>query len=393
MLYLGIDQHSKQLTVCIRDESGKVVMRRQVSTRPESVRKFFQDLVERDSQFMAILEVCGFNDWLIDLLQQYDCREVVLIHPDKRSKKKTDRRDANKLCELLWLNGRRLVDGKKPQGIRRVYIPTSDEQQDRQLTAARQRIGRQKTRTLNKTQRILQRHNLRWDYPTKTFQTRRGRAWLKTVPLPAIDRLEMDQLLERWELWDRHIEQLDPQICERARRKEADQVMSRAELLGTTPGMNCYSGLALASRIGPVQRFPRPRSLSNYFGLTPGCRNSGNVTDRLGSITKEGSSMARFILGQLVMHVLKCDPQMRAWYRRIKRRRGSKIARVAVMRRLTTIFWHMLTYNEPYRPGGPPRLRLREAAAGEARADELIDLGSGSAKGGMSPAVANICTS
>jgi hypothetical protein len=55
---------------------------------------------------------------------------------------------------------------------------------------------------------------------------------------------------------------------------------------------------------------------------------------------------------------LKKDPKMRSWYKKIKTRRGSKIARVAVMRRITTIFWHMLTYREAYSIGGPP-LRLR----------------------------------
>lgn len=50
---------------------------------------------------------------------------------------------------------------------------------------------------------------------------------------------------------------------------------------------------------------------------------------------------------------------MRAWYLRIKRRRGSKIARVAVMRRLTTILWHMLQKREPYQIGGPPRKKLK----------------------------------
>jgi transposase len=126
-------------------------------------------------------------------------------------------------------------------------------------------------------------------------------------------------------------------------------------LLRTMPGDSHYSGLALASRIGSIDRFPRPRSLANYFGLTPGCRNSGLTTDRLGSITKDGSRMARFILGQLVLHALKQDATMRAWYGRIKHRRGSKIARVAVMRRLTTVLWHMLKHQEPYRMGGNPR--------------------------------------
>jgi len=69
--------------------------------------------------------------------------------------------------------------------------------------------------------------------------------------------------------------------------------------------------------------------------------------------------MARFILGQLVIHALRKDAWMRAWYGRIKRRRGSKIARVAVMRRLATIFWHMVKHQEPYVAGGPPRLRCQ----------------------------------
>jgi transposase len=129
------------------------------------------------------------------------------------------------------------------------------------------------------------------------------------------------------------------------------------------PGCGAYSSLALASRIGSIERFPRPSSLANYWGLTPGCRNSGEATDRLGSITKQGSATARFILGQLVLHVLRRDGAMRAWYGRIKKRRGSKIARVAVMRRLATILWHMVTNHEPYLAGGPPRQRLRPRAA------------------------------
>ena len=107
------------------------------------------------------------------------------------------------------------------------------------------------------------------------------------------------------------------------------------------------------------QRLGQLRTRTINWGLTPRCRNSGEATDRLGSITKQGSSMARFILGQLVMHVLRRDAWMRAWYGRIKRRRGSKIARVAVMRRLATIIWHMMKHNEPYIVGGPARQKCR----------------------------------
>ena len=65
----------------------------------------------------------------------------------------------------------------------------------------------------------------------------------------------------------------------------------------------------------------------------------------------------------MVLHVLRRDGRMKAWHGRIKRRRGSKIARVAVMRRLATIIWHMVKHNEPYAPGGPPRRKLAAKAA------------------------------
>lgn len=152
MLYLGIDQHHRQITVSVRNEEGTVIQRRQVSTRPEKVRAFL-DAVRRQSGaegFMAILEVCGFNDWLIALLEEYGCGEIALIHAGKRSKRKTDRRDAGKLSELLWLNRGRLRRGEKPQGLRRVMIPSADDQADRQLTALRKRAGQQRTRTINK---------------------------------------------------------------------------------------------------------------------------------------------------------------------------------------------------------------------------------------------------
>ena len=119
MLYLAIDQHSKQITVCVRNAEGETMLRRQVSTRAEKIKEFFRQLVEMDAEFMAILEVGGFNDWLIAELQRWNCREIVLIHPEKPSKKKTDRRDARKLGDLLWLNRERLAAGQPVHGLRR----------------------------------------------------------------------------------------------------------------------------------------------------------------------------------------------------------------------------------------------------------------------------------
>lgn len=362
MLYLGIDQHSKQLTISLRNEEGSVIVRRQVSTNPERIDVFFEDVrakAEAAGGFMAIVEVCGFNDWLLQRLAQAGCREIVLIHPDKRAKRKTDRRDAQALSELLWLNRQRIVAGQRTPGLRRIVIPTRLEQQMRELTSQRQRLGRQRTRTLNQIQGLLRRHNLTWECPTKSIQTRAVQRWLGDLTdsprLTRLERLHLSHWLAQWQLLESQIEELNAMIARWAR------LSRRVTLLRTMPGVGAYGGLALASRIGDVRRFPGPRSLANYFGLTPGCRNSGETTDRLGSITKDGSRLARFILGQLVLHVLKHDAWLRQWYQGVKRRRGSKIARVAVMRRLTTILWHMLTHAQPYQKGGRPQTPAKSA--------------------------------
>jgi transposase len=359
MLYLGIDQHRKQLTVEDRNEAGDVTTKRQVSTKWDQVRAFFADYAARarpEGGFVAILEICGFNQWLVKLLHESGCRRVILIQPEKRSKRKTDRRDASALAELLWVNRQRLLLGKKVQGVRRVDWPTEQEADDRQLTALRQRLGQLRTRTINRVKHLLRKHNLEQECPTKGLDTIKGRKWLAGASLGRMDRLEMDLLLAQWELWDEQIESLDKEI----RKRQAEH--ATAPVLATIPGCGAYGSLALASRIGSIERFPRPESLANYWGLTPGCRNSGETTDRLGSITKQGSAMARFILGQVVLHVLRRDASMRAWYGRIKRRRGSKIARVAVMRRLVTIIWHMVKYREAYVIGGPPKRKLEKLA-------------------------------
>jgi transposase len=248
---------------------------------------------------------------------------------------------------LLWVHRQQFGEGKHPLGLRRVQPPTAQEADDRQLTMLRARLTKKRTAVLNGIHKILRKHNLEQERPTKLFQTQKVRRWLGELKLPAADRFEIDLLLPQWELLDSQLELVEGKIAERA---EADE---RVKLLESVPGLGHYSALAIASRIGNIERFQRPDSLANYFGLTPGCRNSGEATQRLGSITKRGSKMVRYLLNQAVVNVLRFDGAMRAWFKRIKKRRGAKIARVAVMRRLATILWHMLKKKQKYRYESP----------------------------------------
>jgi transposase len=346
MFYLGIDQHARQITISLRDEHGDVVQARQVSTQPDKVHAFFRQLTQQrlpaNESFVAVLEVCGFNDWLIQMLHEYRCHKVILIQPEDRKLRKTDRRDAAALSELLWVNRDRLLQGKPVRGLRQVDIARSADQENRRLTTLRKDAGQARTRLVNQIRHLLRRHNLQWQMPTKKFPSKAGLAWLKHLALPEVDRLEMNHLL------------IDVELVQE-RRKELEQVIAgrcgvseEAVLLSSMPGVSYFTAVSLACRVGRVERFPRAHSLANYWGLTPGCRNSGENNQRLGRITKAGSSMARWLLAQVTIKVLRKDARLREWFKRLKRRRGASIARVGVMRKLATIIWHMLSKRKTY---------------------------------------------
>jgi len=363
--YIGLDVHKDTIVIAVAEQG--TASAKFFKTIPYDLARLVKEI--RRLAGAGYVVVCyeagptGFGVQRALEKAGFDCRVVApsLIPVQSGNRVKTDRRDASQLGQVLWINRQRLLEGKAVHGLRRVVPSTPEQEENRQLTALRQRIGQLRTRTLNKIQHVLLKHNLQQDCPTKGLQTQTARRWLAKLPLAEIDRLEMDLLLKQWELWESQLKDLEEKIESRQRLDET------AAIVASMPGAGAYCSLALSSRIGSIERFPRPGSLANYWGITPGCRNSGDAKERLGSITKQGSVMARFILGQMVLHVLRKDSHMKSWYQRIKKRRGAKIARVAVMRRLACILWHMVKYKQPYVLGGSVHVKkvkeTREAIA------------------------------
>jgi transposase len=363
MWYVGIDQHKRHLTVCIIDSQGQITQRRQVSTGWLEVRQFLSQLAMESKVaggYIAVMEICGFNGWLVRELRQHGCAQALLITAPRPSRQKTDRRDAKVLAELLWVNRERIAAGQKLLHVSVVYQPHEQEQADRTLTQLRHERGRRLTQTKNAIAAILRRHNLEQECPTKSLFTQAGVKWLRTLKLPQIDAMALEFELELYERLAAQLHLLDNAIVMRA--KQHPQV----PLLRTLPKIGAYTALALLAHIGPIGRFRSAKALANFFGLTPGSHDSGERR-RPGGITKTGHPFVRFLLAQTIVHTLRNDAGLREWYRDIKRRRGSKIARVAVMRRLCEALWHMLSRNEPYRSMGPGPAVAAAAASPRAK--------------------------
>lgn len=360
MLYLGIDQHAKQLTIDLGDESGDLVEHRKVSTIPRLLQAFLETLDTRSAKaggFLVIVEVTGFNDYLLKLLREHGCRKVILVQPTETKKRKTDRRDARQLRDLLWTNRHRILQNQRVV-VLRVVTPTSPEEaKQRQLTSLMKLLRKHRTQLLNRMHIILKKHNSQHEIPCTQLNTVGSQRWLAKLPLDDVDALERELLQDDLRHVEQQIKKVEAELGLRFAQSAA------AQIVATTPGVSVYGSLVIASRLGDIQRFANGDSMANFVGVTPSCRNS-DAAIRHGKVTKLGRSFIRHILCQALVHVLRKDRWIRHWYQRIKSRRGSNVARVAVMRRLVTMFYAMLRDQMPYVPGGPERyqklLKMRE---------------------------------
>jgi transposase len=138
-------------------------------------------------------------------------------------------------------------------------------------------------------------------------------------------------------------------------RAIAERALASPEIrrLLTVPGVDMITAATFMAFVGDIARFGTPRQLVGYFGLDPKVRQSGSGPARHGRISKEGASEARHVLCEAAKAAARTPGPLRAFAHRVRARRGSNIATVAVARKLCVLFWHLLTTSEDYAYGRP----------------------------------------
>ena len=105
------------------------------------------------------------------------------------------------------------------------------------------------------------------------------------------------------------------------------------------PGVGALTALAFVLIIGRAERFQCGKQIASYLGLVPLEESSGQRR-RLGHITKQGNSLLRFLLVEAAQVTVRSDPEWRSKYFHLAMRRGRKIAKVAMARRLAVrLYW------------------------------------------------------
>ena len=150
----------------------------------------------------------------------------------------------------------------------------------------------------------------------------------------------------------------------------------------TVPGVNLICAATFIAAIGQADRFLTHRKLVAYLGLDPKVRQSGEAPARSGRISKRGSASARWALVEAAWSVVKQPGPLRAFYERVRARRGHGRAIVATARKLAILFWCMLKRGRGLRAPATgadqeeaPRARAhrRRQAAHEGRRRDLVN--------------------
>jgi len=323
MIIIGVDFHPEfQQIASVDTESGE--LQEQRLQHREEAESFYRELAARGVRVRVGMEASGHARWFERLLGELPIElwigDAAEIQRKRVRKQKTDRQDAQLILKLM------LKDD-----FPRIWVPSWENRDLRQLLWHRHRMVQARTRIMNQLQAVALNEGLR----CKKRLWRRERQRLESFPLAPWASRRRHELLE---LLDR----LNPTIAELSQAVEQEvEKFPEAQRLATHPGVGPLTALAFVLIIGEAERFQCGKQLASYLGLIPLEDSSGNRR-RLGHITKQGSSILRFLLVEAAQVTVRSLPEWRSRYFHLMMRRGRKIAKVAMARRLAvSLYWMM----------------------------------------------------
>lgn len=354
MRSIGMDVHRSFAEIAVL-EDGLLRDDGRIGVRPEDLRAWAATLEPSDE---VALEATTNSDAIATMLRPL-VRRVVVSNPRKtraiaEAKVKTDKVDARILAQLLAADF-----------LPETWVPDERTRRLRRLVMRRTHLVRQRTRLKNQVHGILAR-NLVPTCPHADMFSGVGRRWMGQQDVPADERRSIDALLRQLDFHGAELAELDRDIAIEA---IDDQDVAR---LMTVPGVDVTVAIAVVAAVGNFARFPSPDKLVAYLGLNPKVRQSGNGPAVHGRITKAGPAQARGMLVEAAFAASRTPGPLRAFYRRVKQRRGFQVATVAVARKLTVLCWHLVTKGEDYAFARPSltadkRRKLELAAGAESK--------------------------
>ena len=322
MLIIGCDYHPGfQQFAWVDRETGECGERR--LAHREEAEQLYRKLREQGLKVRVGMEASGHARWFERLLSELQFElwigNAAEIRTKRVRKQKTDRQDAQLLLRLM-------IEDRFP----RIWVPDSENRDLRQLLWHRHRLVQMRTRVMNQLHVVALNEGLR---RKKALWRQAGRQELESFALAHWASRRRRDLLEL-------LDQLTPKILELTRALEAEvEQRPVTRRLMTHPGVGPLTALAFELVIGTPERFRCGKQVASYVGLVPSEESSGDRR-RLGHISKQGNALLRFLLVEAAQVTVRSEAQWRSRFFHLAMRRGRKIAKVAMARKLAVhLYW------------------------------------------------------
>jgi transposase len=300
--------------------------------------------------------------------------------------RKTDQSDSDWLAHLL-----------RGGQIKPSYVPQKHLRELRELTRLRVKYVQNRTAVKNRCQKVLNRVNIRLRSKLSDVFGKAGMEILnglmagKTVEA-ILEHAQSKQLKSRVDeiksvakgtlsendifvlkQLTKTIENLNEQIHQIEARIETLANQGDVEIVSSIPGVGKRSAAAILAEIGDAKRFSNGKQVASWCGLAPSLHQSAGLTV-LGSITKQGSRWLRWNMVEVAHAAVRVrDSKFRAFFMRVRAKKGNKTAYVAVARKMLTVVWHLLVNGEKYVEEGFSKtaVKVRAGYAGHVPLEEM----------------------
>jgi transposase len=334
MEHLAIDLGGKESQICVRGSDGHIVEERRYSTATVSrylaSRPKSRVVVETCSEAFAVADAALTLGHEVRVVPATLVRSLGV----GARRLKTDQRDARILSEVSCR-----ID------LPSVHVPSRTSRERKTMCGMREALVGARTKLVNTVRGWLRAEARRPRSGDLVTFSARVRALAAEAQLPGY----IERQLRMIDVLNDEIHQADRELAAAAK---ADPVGRR---LMTVPGVGPTTALRLVAALDEVSRFPSAHAVESYLGLVPG-ENSSAGRERRTSITKAGPTALRWCLVQAAWAARRTrrrDP-MHRWVDEVEKRRGKRVAVLALARKLAGILfaiWRDGTVYEPRRSG------------------------------------------
>lgn len=337
LLYVGMDVHKKQWSICIRTSEFE---HRKFTQPPHPI--VLHEYLQRNFpsyQIICAYEAGCFGYWISEQLQEFGYKCLVL-NPvdipgsDKEDKRKTDHNDCRKIA-------REISKGN----IKSIYQPDITQQGFRNLFRQRTTIVKQLRQIKCQIKSMLSFYGMaieeRFDNSSwsKAFII-----WLQELKFESTTaKITLDSMLRHRTFLHNEFLIIEKQLRNYVHTHHKEMY----KLLRSIPGIGTVVSIAVLSEIGDVSRFKRIDDLCSYVGLVPNIYQSGDIL-RVKGLTDRCQKILRSYFIESAWTAVRHDPELTEYY---KRHVGKKVAGkiiVKVARKLLVRMYYCMKNNRSY---------------------------------------------